>query len=223
MLILFNKPFGVVSQFRPDGLHPTLSSYFENPALRVAGRLDADSEGLLLLTDQGWLNARLTQPQEGVWKTYWAQVEGIPQPEQLEQLIQGVTLKDGLTRPAQARQIEMPSLWARNPPIRYRQNVPDSWLEIKICEGRNRQVRRMTAAVGLPTLRLVRMAIGDFELNALQPGQWQSVALPEQDQHGSSEQDEPASQKTETIPVKRRSAWASRTRQSTQKRQTRKP
>ncbi len=169
-ILLFNKPFNVLTQFRPDGDRPTLAQYISDPSLRVAGRLDRDSEGLLLLTDTGALNARLTQPGSKQFKTYWAQVDGLPTAAALQSLRQGVLLNDGLSLPGHARQIDPPAIWARTPPVRFRAQLPTSWLEIRICEGRNRQVRRMTAAVGLPTLRLIRTRIGDYDLGDLQPG-----------------------------------------------------
>ena len=170
-VVLFNKPFNVLTQFRPDGDRATLAQFITDPTLRVAGRLDRDSEGLLLLTDDGVLNARITQPQEKQFKTYQVQVDGIPTEAALQALRQGVLLNDGLTLPAEAVQIdEPPGLWPRTPPVRYRAHLPTSWLEIRICEGRNRQVRRMTAAVGLPTLRLVRVQIGRYHLGDLAPG-----------------------------------------------------
>jgi 23S rRNA pseudouridine2457 synthase len=172
-VILFNKPFRVLSQFRPSGDKVTLARYFDDPSLRVAGRLDYDSEGLLLLSDDGRLVQRVTHPRNKLPKTYWAQVEGDPGDADLEPLRQGVTLKDGPALPARVRRIDAPpGLWPREPPIRYRANVPDSWLELTITEGRNRQVRRMTAAVGFPTLRLVRVRIGDWRLGDLAPGGW---------------------------------------------------
>ena len=170
---LFNKPFNVLTQFRPDGDRPTLAAFIHDPTLRVAGRLDRDSEGLLLLTDDGVLNARLTQPQQKQFKTYWVQVDGLPTDAALAALRQGVLLNDGMTLPAEADAIEPPAgLWPRTPPVRFRALLPTAWLQIRICEGRNRQVRRMTAAVGLPTLRLVRVQIGDYRLGDLQPGEW---------------------------------------------------
>ena len=173
MLILLNKPFRVLSQFRdPDG-RPTLGDYVDVPGVYPAGRLDFDSEGLMLLTDDGRLQARISQPKSRMRKTYWAQVEGTPTPEQLSKLVSGVTLKDGPAKAAAARQIDVPpDLWERDPPIRYRASIPDSWLEIVLTEGRNRQVRRMTAAVGMPTLRLIRYSIGDWTVDGLQPGEW---------------------------------------------------
>ena len=173
MLILFNKPFRVLSQFRDTNGRATLGDYVDVPGVYPAGRLDYDSEGLILLTDDGKLQARISQPRSGTRKTYLAQVEGTPSPEQLARLTRGVTLKDGVAKAVSARQVDEPAwLWERNPPIRYRASIPDSWLEIVLTEGRNRQVRRMTAAVGLPTLRLVRCAVGDWTLDGLAPGEW---------------------------------------------------
>lgn len=174
-IVLFNKPFNVLTQFRPDGDRPTLAQFIHDPSLRVAGRLDRDSEGLLLLTDDGVLNARITQPKQKQFKTYRVQVDGMADAAALQALRQGVMLNDGLTLPAMAEVIEPPEVWARTPPVRYRLSLPTSWLEIRICEGRNRQVRRMTAAVGLPTLRLIRVQIGDYALGDLQPGEWREV------------------------------------------------
>ena len=181
-IVLFNKPFNVLTQFRPDGERITLAQYVKDKSLRVAGRLDFDSEGLLLLTDDGHINQQLTHPKTKQFKTYLVQVDGVPTDDALQQLVHGVQLKDGMTLPAVARIIDEPDwLWPRTPPIRFRANLPTSWLEIKICEGRNRQVRRMTAAVGLPTLRLIRSQIGPFSLFDsqlrlnLQPGQIKSV------------------------------------------------
>ena len=172
-LVLFNKPFRVMSQFRESGDKVTLSRFFDDPGLRVAGRLDYDSEGLLLLSDDGRLVQKITHPRFKLPKTYWAQLEGEPTPATLDQLRGGVILKDGKTRPAKAELIAGPAgLWQRDPPIRYRANIPTSWLELTITEGRNRQVRRMTAAVGFPTLRLVRFSVGEWSLGHLQPGEW---------------------------------------------------
>ncbi len=173
MLILLNKPFRVLSQFRDADGRATLSDFVDVPNVYPAGRLDYDSEGLILLTDDGRLQARISQPRSRTRKTYRAQVEGTPTADQLRQLERGVKLKDGPARAVAAQLIdEPPELWERDPPIRYRKNVPDSWIELVLTEGRNRQVRRMTAAVGLPTLRLIRYSIGDWSLEGLRPGEW---------------------------------------------------
>jgi len=171
-LILLNKPYDMLSQFTDDAGRPTLASCVGVPGFYPAGRLDRDSEGLLLLTDDGRLQQRISDPQHRMGKVYWAQVEGIASDETLSRLTAGVLLNDGMTRPAQVRTLPEPALWQRIPPIRERRNIPTSWLEITLFEGRNRQVRRMTAAVGLPTLRLVRAAIGPWTLGELQPGEW---------------------------------------------------
>lgn len=171
-LVLLNKPFRVMSQFRPSGAKATLANFIDDKSLRVAGRLDFDSEGLLLLTDNGKLAQRITHPNYKAPKTYWAQVEGRIDEAALQALQQGVVLKDGRTRPAEARLMNEPqALWPRNPPIRYRAHIPTSWLALTLTEGRNRQVRRMTAAVGFPTLRLIRAKIGHWQLGSLQPGE----------------------------------------------------
>ncbi|MCR8548000.1 pseudouridine synthase [Salipiger sp. P9] len=179
MLILFNKPFGVLSQFTDKGTEgsprATLSAYIDMPRVYPAGRLDRDSEGLLLLTDDGRLQARIAHPKFKKPKTYLVQVEGDPTDAQLAQLRSGVTLKDGPTRPAQVRRIPPPLLWPRIPPVRFRKTVPDAWLEMTITEGRNRQVRRMVAHVGLPCLRLVRWSVGDWTVQGLAPGEWRAL------------------------------------------------
>ncbi|WEK47108.1 MAG: pseudouridine synthase [Candidatus Andeanibacterium colombiense] len=179
-LILFNKPYGVLSQFTDRGTETarqTLSGFIAVPGVYPAGRLDRDSEGLLLLTDDGRLQARIADPKFKLPKTYWAQVEGNAGEEELAKLRAGVLLKDGPTRPAQAERIEDPQLWPRDPPIRVRQSIPDAWIALTIAEGRNRQVRRMTAAVGLPTLRLVRWRIGEWTLDGIAPGEWRELAV----------------------------------------------
>jgi 23S rRNA pseudouridine2457 synthase len=178
-MILLNKPFRVLSQFRdPDG-RATLADYVDVAGAYPAGRLDYDSEGLMLLTDDGRLQARISDPKNKLRKTYWAQVEGVPTADQLSELEHGLRLKDGPAKAVSARLIEEPArLWNRNPPIRYRKNMPESWLEIVLTEGRNRQVRRMTAAVGLPTLRLIRYAIGEWTVDGLKPGEWRVVKGP---------------------------------------------
>lgn|SRR5690606_36311103 len=175
MLIAFNKPYGVLTQFSGEG--STLKDFIGIPRVYPAGRLDKDSEGLLLLTDDGRLQAKISSPKFKLPKTYLVQVERLPDEEALERLRKGVVLNDGPARPAKVRRIEQPEwLWSRDPPVRYRRNVPDCWLEIVITEGRNRQVRRMTAAIGHPTLRLLRWSIGDVSLQGLAPGQWREVS-----------------------------------------------
>ena len=178
-LIRFNKPYGVLSQFTAEGKWQGLKDYIDLPGVYVAGRLDADSEGLLLLTSDGALQARIADPRFKMEKTYWVQVEGIPDEAALAALRSGVVLKDGPTLPARARLLEpAPAVWDRTPPIRERKAIPTAWIELIIREGRNRQVRRMTAAVGHPTLRLIRAAIGPYSLQGLAPGQWCPVAPP---------------------------------------------
>jgi len=178
-LICFNKPYGVLSQFTPEGRWQGLKDFVDIPDVYVAGRLDADSEGLLLLTNDGPLQARISHPRHKMEKTYWVQVEGIPDETALTALRHGVQLKDGPTLPARAQLIAEPAdLWERNPPVRFRQAIPTQWIALTIAEGRNRQVRRMTAAVGHPTLRLIRAAIGPYALADLAPGMWRDLALP---------------------------------------------
>lgn len=173
MLLAFNKPYGVLCQFTDGGTprRSTLADFIRQPGVYAAGRLDADSEGLLLLTDDGVLAHRLTDPRHKQAKTYWVQVEGVISDDALQRLRRGVLLNDGPTLPAEARRLEAPDIWPRDPPIRFRKSVPDAWLELTLREGRNRQVRRMTAAVGLPTLRLVRVRIGGYALDGLAPGE----------------------------------------------------
>jgi 23S rRNA pseudouridine2457 synthase len=178
-LIRFNKPYGVLSQFTAEGAWRGLKDFIDLPGVYVAGRLDADSEGLLLLTNDGQLQARIADPRFKMDKTYWVQVEGVPDEAALAALRRGVSLKDGMTRPAQARLLAPPTgLWDRDPPIRTRKAIPTAWIELVIKEGRNRQVRRMTAAVGLPTLRLIRTAIGPYTLDGLLPGTWVDAGEP---------------------------------------------
>lgn len=173
MLIAFHKPFQVLCQFSPEGDKTTLKAFVDVPGVYPAGRLDYDSEGLLLLTDDGRLQARIADPKHKLPKTYWVQVEGLIDEAALAQLRAGVMLKDGLTLPAQAQAMsEPPNLWPRHPPVRYRAAIPTSWLQLTIREGRNRQVRRMTAAVGFPTLRLIRHAVGEWTLDGLAPGDY---------------------------------------------------
>ena len=177
-LILFNKPYGVLSQFTDRGIdeaRATLSDYIAVPGVYPAGRLDRDSEGLLLLTDNGKLQARIADPRFKAPKCYLVQLEGLVAEESLEALRRGVRLNDGITRPADAERIASPELWPRDPPIRVRQSIPDCWIRLTLREGRNRQVRRMTAAVGHPTLRLVRWGIGDWTLEDLAPGEWREL------------------------------------------------
>jgi 23S rRNA pseudouridine2457 synthase len=177
-LILFNKPYGVLSQFTDPAGRSTLADYLSAPGCRVAGRLDYDSEGLLLLTDSGNLQQRIANPRHKQWKTYLVQVEGEPLDEALQRLAGPLTLRDGPTLPARVRRIsEPPDLWSRQPPVRHRLSVPTSWLELSIREGRNRQVRRMTAAVGHPTLRLVRIRAGQWSLGDLGPGEHRTTTV----------------------------------------------
>jgi 23S rRNA pseudouridine2457 synthase len=176
LLIAFNKPFGVACKFSPEPDRKTLADYIDIRSVYPAGRLDTDSEGLLLLTDDGVLQARIAEPKHEIAKVYWAQVEGSPSLTALDQLCKGVSLGDFTTQPAVAKLIEEPQeLWPRDPPIRYRAKIPTAWIELTIREGKNRQVRRMTAKVGLPTLRLIRAAIGKVSLEGLAQGQWREI------------------------------------------------
>jgi 23S rRNA pseudouridine2457 synthase len=173
MLIAFNKPMNVLSQFTDEGQWPGLKRWIDLPGVYAAGRLDRDSEGLLLLTDNGRLQARIADPKHKMAKTYLVQVEGVPDAAALEALRRGVALKDGVTLPAEVAQVDAPEdLWPREPPVRVRKTVPDAWLRLTIREGRNRQVRRMVAAVGLPCLRLIRWQVGPWTLDGLSPGEW---------------------------------------------------
>lgn len=176
-VILFNKPYGVLTQFTDGNRRPTLADYIPVPGVYAAGRLDRDSEGLVVLTDDGALQQRISNPRHKLAKTYWVQVEGEPTDEALDTLRRGVLLNDGMTLPAVVARIPSPALWDRDPPIRYRAAIATSWLALTITEGRNRQVRRMTAAAGYPTLRLVRYAIGPWRIDGLAPGTWRRIEV----------------------------------------------
>ena len=180
MILLFNKPFNVLSQFTDNSVdaskRQTLSDYIDVPKVYPAGRLDRDSEGLLILTDNGPLQARISDPKHKTPKTYWALVEGAPTDQDLDPLRQGVSLKDGICLPAKAGLIDVPNVWEREPPVRYRKSVPDTWISITITEGRNRQVRRMTAAIGFPTLRLIRTSIGDWSIDGIELGAYKIIS-----------------------------------------------
>ncbi|WP_374341066.1 pseudouridine synthase [Azonexus sp.] len=185
-IVFFNKPYGVLSQFTPEGRWRALADFIPVKDVYVAGRLDADSEGLLILTDDGKLQARIADPKHKLEKTYWAQVEGIPDEAALDRLRAGIRLSDFTAQPARVRRIDEPAgLWPRDPPIRFRQAIPTSWLEIRIAEGKNRQVRRMTAAIGYPTLRLIRAAVGSASLDGLPPGRWREIAGSYRDLQGN--------------------------------------
>lgn len=208
-LVLLNKPFHVMCQFTDDQGRATLADFIATTGVYPAGRLDYDSEGLVLLTDSGKLQHRIASPTNKMKKTYWVQVDGVIDDSALEQLRRGVTLKDGLTRPAQARRIEAPDIWPRTPPIRERANQPTSWLELALTEGRNRQVRRMTAAVGFPTLRLIRARIGEWGLDHLQPGESTTLQV-----HIPVEQTKGTGQRQSTRPAARSRRQASPNRRS---------
>lgn len=177
-VVLFNKPFRVLSQFRSDDERETLAKYLSVPGVYPAGRLDFDSEGLMILTDDGQLQAQISHPKHKLQKTYWVQIDGDINDEALHNLRSGVVLNDGATQPALVRKIDAPEgLWSRSPPVRVRRDIPTSWIEIRISEGRNRQVRRMTAHVGFPTLRLIRAAIGNWQLGSLAPGEFSTQTV----------------------------------------------
>lgn len=171
-MLLLNKPFGVLCQFTDAGGRPTLADYVDVPGVYPAGRLDRDSEGLVVLTDDGALQHRITDPRAKLEKRYWVQVEGSPAPADLARLTGGIHLRDGPARATAARLVTAPELWPRDPPVRFRRHIPTTWIEVGLTEGRNRQVRRMTAAIGFPTLRLVRHRVGPWRLEGLAPGQW---------------------------------------------------
>ena len=174
-IVLFNKPYDVLCQFTDEQNRSVLKDFIDIPGVYAAGRLDRDSEGLLILTNDGKLQSKLADPRHKTSKTYWVQVDGEISDDALLQLSRGVKLKDGLTRPAKAQRMQEPTVWPRNPPVRFRKNIPTSWLSLTISEGKNRQVRRMTAAVGFPTLRLIRYRIGDWTLDGLAPGEYRCL------------------------------------------------
>ena len=174
-ILLFNKPWGVLTQFTDPGGRPTLADYIPIPRVHAAGRLDRDSEGLVVLTDDGRLQARLSDPRHHTSKTYWVQVEGIPGDEALQTLREGVELRDGPTRPARVEPMDPPEIWPRDPPVRVRRHIPTRWLALTLTEGRNRQVRRMTAAVGHPTLRLVRYRVASWTIDGIPPGHFLQI------------------------------------------------
>jgi 23S rRNA pseudouridine2457 synthase len=177
-VILFNKPCLVLCQFTDSRGRATLGDYIPVPDVYPAGRLDFDSEGLVVLTDDGGLQSRISNPRNKIPKTYWVQVEGIPAADALRRLSEGVRLRDGMTKPARVALIDSPDVWPRTPPVRERRSIPTTWLALALVEGRNRQVRRMTAAVGCPTLRLIRQTMGPWELGALKPGEWRETRVP---------------------------------------------
>jgi 23S rRNA pseudouridine2457 synthase len=203
-IIIFNKPFNVMCQFTDRGGRPSLADYIPVPGVYAAGRLDYDSEGLIVLTDNGRLQERIASPRAKLAKSYWVQVEGIPTATVLRELSQGVRLRDGWSLPAIVEQIEPPEVWLRTPPIRERRQIPTSWLSITLTEGRNRQIRRMTAAVNLPTLRLIRHSVGPWQLGELQPGEWRPTAMPPGNRLDMSKED--ATGGSGSLSVKRKSA-----------------
>ena len=175
MILLFNKPYGVISQFTPHDDYESLGRYIPFKNIYPVGRLDSDSEGLLILTDNGHFQNKLSNPENNIYKTYWAQVENIPNDEALGQLRDGIRIKDYITKPAKVKLIEAPTIWARSTPIRDRKKIPTCWIELKVSEGKNRQVRKMTAAISAPTLRLIRVGIGDYRLDKLMPGEYMVI------------------------------------------------
>ena len=203
-LILFNKPFQVMSQFTDSSARATLADWISEPGVYPAGRLDYDSEGLMLLTDNGQLQNRIASPRQKMPKTYWVQVEGRITEDALTRLRSGVALKDGKTQPARAQPMPEPSIWQRHPPVRHRESVPTSWLELTITEGKNRQVRRMTAAVGFPTLRLIRYRIGDWTLDHLAPGESRKINIHVPAPSGGRRPSKRAAKRTPASPTRKR-------------------